>query len=213
MDYCGFACMGGLCYAEGNVYLGVKMRFCLIVSLLMLSVATKAAIIEFETNEILFLDGYSESGFDFSVDQPAYIGAFGNDALLGTPGPGISTMVLTNSQSLEFDLVSFDVGNLQNVFFEAEMVGNYSGGGQIQTTITVNSAFLETMVFDQNDWGFEIDDWTGLSSLVITVDNTAYSSQLLIDNININVVPIPAAAWLFGSALAGLGWMRRKQTI
>jgi hypothetical protein len=26
-------------------------------------------------------------------------------------------------------------------------------------------------------------------------------------------VPVPAAAWLFGSALAGLGWMRRKQTV
>jgi hypothetical protein len=25
-------------------------------------------------------------------------------------------------------------------------------------------------------------------------------------------VPIPAAVWLFGSALAGLGWMRRKQS-
>jgi hypothetical protein len=28
-----------------------------------------------------------------------------------------------------------------------------------------------------------------------------------------NVIPIPAAVWLFGSALAGLGWMRRKQTV
>jgi hypothetical protein len=27
------------------------------------------------------------------------------------------------------------------------------------------------------------------------------------------VVPIPAAVWLFGSALAGLGWLRRKQTL
>jgi hypothetical protein len=27
-----------------------------------------------------------------------------------------------------------------------------------------------------------------------------------------SVVPIPAAVWLFGSALAGLGWMRRKRT-
>lgn len=26
-------------------------------------------------------------------------------------------------------------------------------------------------------------------------------------------VPVPAAAWLFGSALAGLGWLRRKQTV
>ncbi len=28
-----------------------------------------------------------------------------------------------------------------------------------------------------------------------------------------NVVPIPAAVWLFGSALAGLGWMRRRKTV
>jgi hypothetical protein len=27
------------------------------------------------------------------------------------------------------------------------------------------------------------------------------------------VVPIPAAAWLFGSAFAGLGWLRRKQAV
>jgi hypothetical protein len=31
-----------------------------------------------------------------------------------------------------------------------------------------------------------------------------------IDNIAVDVVPIPAAAWLFGSALAGLGWLRRR---
>jgi len=30
------------------------------------------------------------------------------------------------------------------------------------------------------------------------------------DSITLNVVPVPAAVWLFGSALAGLGWMRRK---
>jgi hypothetical protein len=29
----------------------------------------------------------------------------------------------------------------------------------------------------------------------------------------VSAVPIPAAAWLFGSALAGLGWFRRKPTI
>jgi hypothetical protein len=28
-----------------------------------------------------------------------------------------------------------------------------------------------------------------------------------------SLIPVPAAVWLFGSALAGLGWMRRKQTI
>jgi hypothetical protein len=32
-------------------------------------------------------------------------------------------------------------------------------------------------------------------------------------NFNVTAVPLPAAVWLFGSALAGLGWMRRKQTV
>ena len=32
------------------------------------------------------------------------------------------------------------------------------------------------------------------------------------DTFTLNVVPIPAAVWLFGSALAGLGWVRRRQT-
>jgi hypothetical protein len=29
----------------------------------------------------------------------------------------------------------------------------------------------------------------------------------------VTAVPVPAAIWLFGSALAGLGWMRRKQSV
>jgi hypothetical protein len=28
---------------------------------------------------------------------------------------------------------------------------------------------------------------------------------------NVGVIPIPAAAWLFGSALGLLGWIRRKK--
>jgi len=30
---------------------------------------------------------------------------------------------------------------------------------------------------------------------------------------SISAVPVPAAVWLFGSALAGLGWLRRKQIV
>jgi len=32
-------------------------------------------------------------------------------------------------------------------------------------------------------------------------------------NVSITAAPFPAAVWLFGSALAGLGWMRRKQSV
>jgi|GEM_PF-2062824 len=34
--------------------------------------------------------------------------------------------------------------------------------------------------------------------------------EIEVDNIVVNAVPVPAAVWLFGSALAGLGWLRRK---
>jgi hypothetical protein len=36
-------------------------------------------------------------------------------------------------------------------------------------------------------------------------------SGMYLDNVYIAAVPVPAAAWLFGSALVGLGWMRRKK--
>ena len=38
------------------------------------------------------------------------------------------------------------------------------------------------------------------------------SDQRSIVSGSISSVPIPDAAWLFGTALAGLGWLRRKQT-
>lgn len=51
-------------------------------------------------------------------------------------------------------------------------------------------------------------------------DETALGLQLTENTLqwaagadNLSVVPVPAAVWLFGSALAGLGWCRRKQTV
>jgi hypothetical protein len=48
-------------------------------------------------------------------------------------------------------------------------------------------------------------------------DETALATQLTENTLQwaagMTVVPIPAAVWLFGSALAGLGWIRRKQTV
>jgi hypothetical protein len=36
--------------------------------------------------------------------------------------------------------------------------------------------------------------------------------NIMPDNIRLNAVPIPAAVWLFGSGLAGLGFLRRKKS-
>ena len=70
-----------------------------------------------------------------------------------------------------------------------------------------------------------IDEWTwfdtsglgevyGLSFSLDSSDSGQFgintSAYLAADNFS--VVPVPAAVWLFGSALAGLGWMRRRRS-
>jgi len=55
-------------------------------------------------------------------------------------------------------------------------------------------------------------DWLNLTQLVVYDANTFDDNYVHIDNINVSAVPVPAAVWLFGSALAGLGWIRRKPT-
>ena len=59
-------------------------------------------------------------------------------------------------------------------------------------------------------------DWLNIVSVSFFAEGLHgdYDDQLAlhVDNIVVGAaVPIPAAVWLFGSALAGLGWLRRKQ--
>ena len=42
-------------------------------------------------------------------------------------------------------------------------------------------------------------------------DSSIYA--LAVRSGDVAAVPVPAAVWLFGSALAGLGWMRRRKTV
>jgi hypothetical protein len=67
--------------------------------------------------------------------------------------------------------------------------GSYSGGDHVYQNNGSDFASLSNT------------DWYKLTTidLAFTIETTA--------------VPIPAAVWLFGSALAGLGWMRRRKTV
>ncbi len=58
-------------------------------------------------------------------------------------------------------------------------------------------------------------DWLNLESVRFWAEGNGFGAgyaTVELDNIVVGAVPIPAAVWLFGSALAGLGWMRRKAT-
>lgn len=58
-------------------------------------------------------------------------------------------------------------------------------------------------------------DWLNLVSVAFSAGGDGFGfgtgTVVQIDNVNVSVVPIPAAAWLFGSALLGMGWIRHKQ--
>jgi hypothetical protein len=107
-----------------------------------------------------------------------------------------------------FSLHSFDFG-----FYDAPgaderpltVVGRYADNSEISATYDANWGFLETINLGPG--------WENLAAVIFSVDATDFNTGFEIsgyDNIVVTAVPIPAAVWLFGSALAGLGWLRRK---
>ena len=47
--------------------------------------------------------------------------------------------------------------------------------------------------------------------LTLRLSTTGIGNQTNFDQIGLTAVPLPAAAWLFGSALLGLGWTKRSR--
>jgi hypothetical protein len=102
---------------------------------------------------------------------------------------------------------------------------NYTGGTSIASL-----DFSKNLATNEQGAGFaDYAIFTGINPYLLGVDDVLLfnvsmeglnngAEELFLDgtysgaDVEPPVVPIPAAVWLFGSALAGLGWMRRKQT-
>ena len=121
-------------------------------------------------------------------------------------------LTITESTGQAFSLESADLGlSVLGSPIDLTIVGYYSGGGSISTTFTATETTFQNDPLTPFFFGA---GWTNLSSVVF--ETTAHSGGVLtvpnslVDNIVVIAVPVPAAVWLFGSALAGLGWLRRK---
>ncbi|MGI9290957.1 MAG: VPLPA-CTERM sorting domain-containing protein [Gammaproteobacteria bacterium] len=154
---------------------------------------TEVAPFQYESNGFRFLNGRILSG---SVDGTDYLG-------FGDPGCGgcipLEIYIETISGAA-FNLDSIDIA-IGSLFPSATVSAAFAGGGSIDRSIT--TAGWQTQAFGAG--------WENIETMVISMNSNSGLDQLGIDNFSASVVPIPAAVWLFGSALAGLGWMRRKQ--
>ena len=89
------------------------------------------------------------------------------------------------------------------------LTGFFSGGSsiEVETSLDLSGPTYDTHTF--------LPAWNELEKVEVSARVGAPCCSLAgfaIDNVNASVVPIPAAIWLFGSALVGFGWLRRKQT-
>jgi hypothetical protein len=113
---------------------------------------------------------------------------------------GACRMEMVHSQGDLFSLFSLDYFGAGAA--DITVTGFLSGGGTLQTTMSYLDGTPTNFVFDA--------DWMLLEKVEFGMAPNEYGDTWATAIDNVAVAPIPAAVWLFGSALAGLGWFRRK---
>jgi hypothetical protein len=163
-------------------------KFVVLVSLALSSFMADAAPVTWTLNGIVFDDGGTATGsFIYDVDTDMYsainITTQGGDAL-AFPGDSYTQLFTENastSESLQTQPVS----------------GNHGFGMKFETSLTDSGGVIDIV----------------LGNVISVEINLGGPGSGFLRNIaagSVSAVPVPAAVWLFGSALAGLGWFRRK---
>jgi len=162
------------------------------------------------------LDTYQEDGFTLTSNVPSgtlidvnnivrqNIGIFsgGTDSqslFWGANGASSTISIAADSGSL-FSIDSLDASSLYNSAGQLTLTGSTAGGGTVSQTLALNGDLAS----------YNITGLGLVTNLVLSFDGTVDAAPFDIDNINLNVVPVPAAVWLFASALGMLGWVRRR---
>jgi hypothetical protein len=164
------------------------------------------------------LSTYQEDGFTLTSDTPdstliddnntvrqnigLFSGGTDSQSIFWGANGQTSTLGVSNDLGLAFDVLSLDASSLYNASGVLNLSGTLSGGGGTVTENIVLNGALTT---------YNVSNMIGITDLSISFDGTVYDAPFDLDNLRMSVVPIPAAAWLFGSGLFGLmGWSRRR---
>jgi len=154
--------------------------------------------IEFDLYSSNLIDSQHSFGIGFDSSHPEQVLRFGNccnNAVYMFNGSTNSLGYLIDDQLLQ---VSIDI-DLTNSLWSASVAG--IGGDTV--SLSSGQADVETLRFmfgsAHGAVGPDPSVTVGMDNLTITASGAP--------------VPLPAAIWLFGSALAGLGWLRRRPVL
>ena len=112
-----------------------------------------------------------------------------------------------------FDLFVWEVGEAEGSTVEVSADGSaWTTVGTIEADDTLGVGVF-AYGFDLDAAGFGVGDvltFVRLTDLNLQITSSPRGSDF--DAIaGVPTVPVPPAVWLFGSALAGLGWLRRSR--
>lgn len=165
--------------------------------------------------EVYFSTPIVDSGFEFASN---YDGFGTNNNRLWPSNGTMHLMSWTNRGSESgFDMAS-TAGDLFNVH-SFDFAGGYVRGSNPVNSLEV-TGWLDGVQVDTATFVSGTDFLTGASYSTLDIEFfgidqltvTAFgrNNRANFENFKVSAVPVPAAVWLLGSALAGLGWLRRK---
>jgi hypothetical protein len=162
------------------------------ILLAMLFVSTaQASIVHWELQDVLFDDGATATGwFDYDTDTELLVAWDVTTSATGAVIPFNGHNYTTANTDLIMPEVNPYTFTLRND-------DPYN-----------DPAFVFKFESDLGVGGINI-----LSDLSFECANSCGLSQRGVVSGSASAVPVPAAVWLFGSALAGLGWVKRKKTV
>ncbi len=195
----------------------LSMRLGLLLFLLIVSTSANAAVLSAVVEQTV--DGQNFS-FDFAVDPvPAVDSAIFTIHARGDyvqrPGGNGSETLDWNIDGLLFGgpvgdfTLDYDEGSVPNGVggpFHFTYVHGCCTDIEFARSYEISDALLIDILADG-----QVNIFVDLADRVQLKGGNEEVSFVGV-SLRYNVVPIPAPVWLFGSALAGLGWFRRKQT-
>ncbi len=199
-----------------------NMRHVLGVILLLIGGPIQAAIVtmDFEGNgppyNVALPNGYNEDGWSIQYNVLHFFPLLIIEDSTPTNGSAVllwcgallpdcedDLITLMHNDGGTFDLLSLDASIQAAPDGLTTVTGYYAAGGSISTEIALVDGVWNTFNFDAQ--------WSNLVSVGIEgADGAAHNNMR--DNVVANVVPIPAAVWLFGSGLGLLVWFARRQS-